>query len=224
MRTLIFLLTLLTTLTAQTTFAQINDSWAFKNELISYMQTPGDTIYIQDRKKLEEIKEMTCADTTVTFNDMSKSGERIYITISKTKFISAKHTIEVPDTVFKFIHNEKRVDYLIVKDLIDGRPAYGIDGNYPLFELNRLTIKWNGAWLTIPDSAFHNLYETHLCSAEAYLTNDNKLLYLYISASDGAGSYAVKLVFNRRQYLTRIVNRNEMTDGYDFLDANTKEE
>lgn len=215
-------------LTVQATFGQIRNSWTFKNELIGYMQTPKDTIYIQNRKKLEKIGGLKCNDTTATFNGTTKTGDRISISIRKNKFIASNHTLDLADTVYKFIHNEKRVDYLISKDLIDGRRAFGIDGTYPKVELSEIKIKWNNQWLTIPDSAFHNLYETHLCPdhlpVEAYVTKDNKFLYIYISASDGAGSYSVKLVFNRQKYLTRIVNRNEMTDGYDFLDATAKEE
>lgn len=192
------------------------------------MQTPKDTIYIQDRKQLEKIGGLKCTDTTVTFNSTTKAGDKISISIRNKKFIASAHTLDLADTVFKVIHNEKRVDYLISKDLIDGRRAFGIDGTYPKVELSEIKIKWNGTSLTIPDSAFHNLYEAHLCldylPVEAYVTKNNKLLYIYIAASDGAGSYSVKLVFNRQKYLTRIVNRNEMTDGYDFLDATAKEE
>ena len=210
-------------LTVQTAFGQISDSWEFKRELIDYMQTPRDTIYIQDRMQLEKIGGLECTDTTVTFNYTTKTDDQIFISIHNKKFIATNHTLDLADTVYTFIHNKKRIDDLIVKNLIDGREAFGIDGTYPRVELDNIRIKWNNTWLTIPDSAFHNLYETHLCldyfPVEAYLTKDNKLLYIYIAASDGIGSYSVKLVFNRQKYLTRIVTRNEMTHGYDFLDA-----
>lgn len=188
------------------------------------MQSPKDTIYIQDRKKLEKIDGLTCNDTNVTFNYKSKAGENIYISISNTKYLAANHTLLLLDTVYKFIHNQKKIDHLISKNIIDGKPAYGIDGGPPTFEISELKINWNYSWLIIPDSSFHNLYQTHLGTVEAYITKNNQLLYLYISASDSAGSYSVKIVFNRKKYLTRIVNRNEMTNGYDFLDAITKSE
>ena len=222
MSTIIFLLTV------RVTYGQISNSWPFKSELLSYMQTSKDTIYIHDRKKLEKIVGLKCIDTAVTFNSTTKTGDRIYILLRNKKFIKSKHTLDLVDTVYKFNHNEKIIDGLIAKDLIDGKQAFGIDGTYPKMEMSLIKIKWNSIWLTIPTSAFHNLYETHLCldhlPVEAYITKNNKLLFLYIYASDGAGGYAVKLVFNRQKYLTRIVNRNEMTDGYDFLDATAKEE
>lgn len=223
-----FISALLFVLIVQTTLGQISNSWFFKRELIGYMQSPKDTIYIQDRKQLEKIGGLQCTDTTVTLHSKTKAGEGIFISIHNKKFVASNHTLDLADTVYKFTHNEKRVDYLIAKNLIDGKTAYGIDGGYPMLEIKELKIKWNNVWLTIPDHAFHNLYDTHLCldstPVEAYISKDNKLLYLYIAASDGAGSYSVKLVFNRQEYLTRIVNRNEMTDGYDFLDATAKVE
>ena len=92
-------------------------------------------------------------------------------------------------------------------------------------EISHLKIKWNKNWLSIPDSAYHNLYEAHLCLGhlpiEAYITKGNKLLFIYLYGSDGAGGYAVKFVFNRKKYLTRIVTTNELIDGYDFLDGKT---
>lgn len=224
MRTLTSIITLLTSLIVQLSYGQIKSNWGFKKELISYMQSPSDTIYIQDRKILEKIGGLKCTDTTVTFNYTTKSGDKVFISIKNSIFVPAKHTIYLSDTVFKFIHNEKRVDYLIEKNLIDGRPAYGNNTNYPQVEIEKIKIRWNDTWLIIPDSAFHNLYETHLCldylPVESYVTNNGKLLYVYIYASDGAGSYAVKLIFNRNKYLTRIVNTNECSIGFDFLDAN----
>ena len=135
--------------------------------------------------------------------------------------------MHLSDTVYKFIHNEKRIDYIIVRDSIDNKPAYGIDGNQPLTEIKQFKIKWNEKSLSIPDSVFSNLLEIHLCldylPIEAYITKNNKFLYLYAHASDGAGAYSVKFIFDSKGFVTRIVNTNECTDGYDFLDALPKD-
>lgn len=205
---------------------QISNSWEFRKELISYMEKPADTIYIQDRKQLEKIHGLQCNDTSATFDFRTKSGESIYLSIHSKPFDASSHTTDLTDTTYVIVNNEKRIDHIIVKGIIDGKQAYGVDGGYPKSELNDIKIKWNGSWLVIPDSAFHNLYEVHLCNkdapVEAYLANHKSLLYIYISASDGAGSYSVKFIFNRQKYITRIINRNEITDGYDFLDATAK--
>lgn len=218
----ITLILFLTLTTLQYSYGQIKGNWKYKRELISYMQSPKDTIFIQDRKNLEKVDGLYCNNYIIKFNYKCKNGDSLNIKIENTIFIKSKHTINVLDSVYKFINNEKRV-VLIARNLIDGKPAFGIDGYCPKIEIKSLKIKWDNNWLDIPESAFQNLYETHLCidymPVEAYITNDNKFLYLYISASDGAGSYAVKFIFDRTKYRTRIVNRNECSNHYNFIDA-----
>jgi len=207
----------------QNAFGQIKKDWQYRDELISYMESPKDTIFIQDRKTLEKVEGLKCNDSTVLFSYKSIKGDSLYIKVESKKFINSEHTVYLFDTAFFYVNNEKRVSELIAKNLIDGKPAYGNVWDYPNMEIKSIKIRWGKVWLTIPDSAYHNLYETHLCldylPVEAYITNNNKFLYLYMYASDGAGSYAVKLVFDRTKYFTRIVNTNECSDGYNFLDA-----
>src|ERR1041385_8915921 len=144
--------------------AQIKNNWEFKNELISYMESPHDTIYIQDRKKLEKIGGLKCNDSSATFKSKSLAGDSITIFITSTSFIPRKHIFVTPDS-------------------IDGKRAFGDNTLYPEKEIKTLQIKWGNNQLIIPDSAFHNLYEMHLCLSyrpvEAYITKNNKLLYLY---------------------------------------------
>jgi hypothetical protein len=95
----------------------------------------------------------------------------------------------------------------------------------PRTEIKSMSIKWNKINLAIPDSAFSNFYEPHICldylPVEAYIFK-NQYLYLYIIGSDFADGFSVKFVFDKRKYLTRIVGTNEMTDGFDFLDGTAK--
>lgn len=211
-----------------TTFSSLGQDWdrALHQELIESLIDPSDSIFISDRKTLEKIKGHDCSDSIVTFNYTSKTGDKIEIKIEKGLFDPSKHKLDIADTVYKYIHGQKRVDYLKVKNIIDGKYSYGIDATMPQSEIKSLTVNWNGQILTIPDSAYTNLYQPHLCFdhlvVESYLTKDNKNIYIYISGSDGAGGYSVKFVFDKVKYLTRIVGTNEMTDGFDFLDGTAK--
>lgn len=226
MRHIIIISTILIS-TAFLSFGQMKPDWTFREEYIEGLLNIRDTIYIQDRHKLEKFTGLKCTDTTATINYTAKSDDKFVINIKKGKFEPTKHKLHLSDTVYKYIHNENRVDYTIAKYLIDGNRAYGIDSNSPRTEIKELKIKWNEKWLSIPDSAFSNLFEVHLCldylPIETYITKDNKFIYLYASASDGAGSFSVKFVFNKKGFVTRIVNTNECTDGYQFLDALPKD-
>jgi len=214
---------ILLTLTTQFAFGQMKPNWQFRSELMAQFISPKDTIYIQDRHHLEKLTVLQSTDTTATLNYTTKTGDKISIYIHCGKFEPTKHKLHLYDTIYKFIHNENRVDYLVSKDLIDGKRAYGIDGGLPRTEIKELKIKWNGKWLVIPDSSFANFYEIHTKTIEAYISEDKKFIYLYISASDGAGSYSVKFVFNKNGFVTRLISTNECTDGFDFIDALPKE-
>jgi hypothetical protein len=199
-----------------------------KQELIESLISPSDSIYISDRNKLEKITGHKCSDNILTYNYTSKIKDNIVIKIDQGLFDPSQHNLEIADTVYKFIHGENRVDYLKVKNIIDNKHSYGIDGSIPKSEITSLEISWNNQEVSIPDTAFVNLYQPHLCSkysaTEVFLSKNNKNLYIYISGSDGAGGYSVKFIFDRVKYLTRIISTNEMTDGFDFIDGTAKVE
>ncbi|MBL4752870.1 MAG: hypothetical protein JKY52_04605 [Flavobacteriales bacterium] len=226
MRNSKILLSLLTiTLSSLTSLGQ---DWSnvMHEELIESLIDPSDSIYIADRNQLEKVTGYDCTDNMLTFIFTSKTKDKIEIAIEKGVFSRSQHILELADTVYKHIHGQKRVDYLKVKNIIDGRYSYGIDATIPKSEIKSMSVIWNRKSLAIPDTAFSTFYESHLCGklilVEAYLSKDNKNLFIYISGSDGAGSYSVKFVFDKVTYITRIVGTNEMTDGFDFLDGTAK--
>jgi hypothetical protein len=208
-------------LTILTTLSCFSQDWKkrFRHELFESLVNPADSIYIMGRKELVRLGGLTCNENFVAFKYGAKNGDKIDIKIEKQDFEPSLHNVYLLDTV-NVIDNGVEV-----KNLIDNRYSYGIDGTMPRTEIKRMSIKWNEINLTVPDSAFTNLYEPHLCldylPVEAYIFK-NRYLYIYISGSDAAGSYSVKFVFDKRKYLTRIVGTNEMTDGFDFLDGTAK--
>lgn len=208
-------------LTILTTLSCFSQDWEkrFRHELLESLVNPADSIHVLDRKQLEKIIGMTCNEIVVFFENKAKKGDNIKIKIEKQDFKPSHHKVYLIDTVNKI---ENVVE---VKNIIDNRYSYGIDGNMPRTEIKSMSIKWDEINLAIPDSAFSNLYEPHLCidylPVEAYIFK-NQYLYIYIRGSDAAGSYSVKFVFDKRKYLTRIVGTNEMTNGFDFLDGTVK--
>lgn len=217
---------IMTILTALSCFSQ---DWEkrFRHELFESLLNPADSIYVMDRKLLERVAGMTCNDKVVAIKSKIQNGDKIEIKIENGDFEPTKHRIYLYDTIPEIVNGRKLYDLMEVKNLIDNRYSYGIDGTMPRTEIKSMSIKWNEMNLAIPDSAFSNLYEPHLCSellaVEAYIFN-NKNLFVYINASDFAGGYSVKFVFDKEKYLTRIITTNEMTNGYDFLDGTAKYE
>ncbi|MDP4230557.1 MAG: hypothetical protein Q8916_09170 [Bacteroidota bacterium] len=195
---------------------QIRSGWEFKDELISCMESPKDTIYVQDRRKLRRVRHRHCVPNGVSFVDSSVS---LSIQIWDKPFDSVHHSISWSAN-----------DTDGWGGWIDGKQAYGIDlydsttGVSGIREIARMNIVWAGVKLKIPRKAIHNLYAAWLCDSladqvEAYVTPDRKLLYIYVAGSDASGSYAVKFIFDRKGYITRIVTDAEDFASFDFLDA-----
>jgi len=199
--------------------AQMKHYGFFHDELVKGIEHSKDTVYIFDRTNLEKLKGLKQLNNVAEIRCKTKNGDSINILFAASQFNSLKHKLRLADTVYKFIHNRKEVDYLIEKDIIDGTKSYGLAGDVPKTEISKLKIKWGRSWLIVPKSAYSNLFEPHFFSIEAYLTENKKLLFIYLSGSDGAGSYSVKFVFNEKQYLTRLITTIECADGYDFLDG-----
>lgn len=218
-----------------TAFAQLRSGWekevdaSFDEKLINHLQSVKDTVYIQDRKKLRRVRHRHCTSNGVRFADSSLS---LFIEISQKPFDSLHHKFQrIKDT-----SKDTLSDTTVYRDsseswyvLVDDAWTYGADFEYAsqeeIKEITKFKIIWNGVTLTIPRQAYHDLYNAWLCDShaqpvEAYITKDSKLLYIYVSGSDASESYAVKFVFDRKGYVSRILSREwDCKDPFDFFDA-----
>lgn len=182
---------------------QIRPGWQFRDELISEMESPKDTIYVEDRRQLIKVSKPHGRGRSVAFSN-SELGIMIYL--RNSPFNSKKHNLDLEH------------------GMIDGYKAHGILGNRPTTQLTDIKILWDTTVLTIPLRAFTGLYNLWLSNPnadppEAYVTRDGSLLYIYIAGADGAGSYSVKFVFNRKRYVTRIIGSIECMDQFDYIDG-----
>lgn len=203
--------------------AQVMPGWMHKEELYAILQEPGDTIYIQDRGALEELFGSTCNNNEVRYYSEAKSSELFQISIKTKKFLPSLHSMQLADTVFSMHHGKKKIDSIVYKNHIDGVRAYGIYAEAPKEEFSAFIILRGYSKIEIPKTAYSDLYNPHVCennkAPEAYITKDDKYLYLYMHGGEGKNAYAVKFVFDNEKYLTRIVNTHPCMKDFDFLDG-----
>lgn len=203
--------------------AQVSSGWMHKKELYSLLSTADDSIYIQDRGELEELFGSTCTKNEVRYYSSSKSSELFQISIKTKKFLPSLHIMHLTDTVFVMNRGKKKVDSVIYKNHIDGVHAYGIYAEIPKEEFSTFIILRGYSKISIPKSAYSDLYNIRLCennkAPEAYVTTDSKYLYLYMHGGEGKNAYAVKFIFDHEKYLTRIVNTHPCLKDFDFLDG-----
>ena len=128
-------------------------------------------------------------------NTIVFEGKEIQVVLSTEKFDKSKHS-------FKY-HKE----YRDVIEKIDGKLFWGTDGNMPKREYKSIEVKIRGKQVSIPKSAYNDLYESSLYIEfnSVHYDKDNDILYIVANNSDGAGSYMVCWQIEKGVYKGRKV-------------------
>ena len=127
---------------------------------------------------------------TIVFN-----RKEIQVVLSTEKFDKSKHS-------FKY-HKE----YRDVIEKIDGKLFWGTDGNMPKREYKSIEVKIRGKQVSIPQSAYNDLYESYLYTEfnSVHYDKDNDILYIVANNGDGAGAYMVCWQIEKGVYKGRKV-------------------
>ena len=132
-------------------------------------------------------------------NTIVFEGKEIQVVLSTEKFDKSKHS-------FKY-HKE----YRDVIEKIDGKPFWGTDGNMPKKEYKSIEVKIRGKQVSIPQSAYSDLYQPNLYTDLNFVYNfvyydkDNDILYIVANNGDGAGAYTVCWQIEKGVYKGRKV-------------------
>ena len=128
-------------------------------------------------------------------NTIVFEGKEIQVTLSTEKFDKSKHS-------FKY-HKE----YRDIIEKIDGKPFWGTDGNMPKREYKSIEVKIRGKQVSIPQSAYNDLYESYLYTEfnSVHYDKDNDILYIVALNGDGAGAYLVCWQIEKGVYKGRKV-------------------
>ena len=140
--------------------------------------------------KLPKIAKGVVKGNTIVFE-----GKEIQVTLSTEKFDKNKHS-------FKY-HKE----YHDIIEKIDGEPFWGTDGNMPKREYKSIEVKIRGKQVSIPQSAYNDLYESYLYTEfnSVHYDKDNNILYIVANNGDGAGAYMVCWQIEKGVYKGRKV-------------------
>jgi len=128
-------------------------------------------------------------------NTIVFEGKEIQVILSTEKFDKSKHS-------FKY-HKE----YRDVIEKIDGKLFWGTDGNMPKREYKSIEVKIRGKQVSIPQSAYNDLYESYLYTEfnSVHYDKDNDILYIVALNGDGAGAYMVCWQIEKGVYKGRKV-------------------
>ena len=150
-------------------------------------------IYNDRVKWIEELPKV--AKGVEKKNAIHFSGKDISVTLTSQKFDKSKHS---------FKYNKEYPDAI---EKIDGKPFWGTDGNIPKKEYKSIEVKIRGKQVSIPKSAYSDLYESYLYTEfnSVHYDKDNDILYIVANNGDGAGAYMVCWQIEKGVYKGRKV-------------------
>ena len=150
-------------------------------------------IYNDRVKWIEELPKV--AKGVEKKNAIHFSGKDIQVALSTEKFDKSKHS-------FKY-HKE----YRDIIEKIDGKLFWGTDGNMPKREYKSIEVKIRGKQVSIPQSAYNDLYESYLYTEfnSVHYDKENDILYIVALNGDGAGAYMVCWQIEKGVYKGRKV-------------------
>jgi len=164
------------------------------NTLIFVLDADNEGYIYNDRVKwihnFPQIAKGIAKGNTIVFE-----GKEIQVVLSTEKFDKSKHS-------FKY-HKE----YRDVIEKIDGKLFWGTDGNMPKREYKSIEVKIRGKQVSIPQSAYNDLYESYLYTEfnSVHYDKDNDILYIVANNGDGAGAYMVCWQIEKGVYKGRKV-------------------
>ena len=129
-------------------------------------------------------------------NSITIAGKGISVTISTQKFDRTKHKI----TKKKHKYYEELI--------IDGKSAQGTDTSFmPENHYKSIIVTINGKNVSIPKSAYDDLYEVwvHPYNNMVYYDKEDDVLYIFVRCGDGANAYKVCWQIVKGEYKTRII-------------------
>ena len=131
-----------------------------------------------------------------TENSITLAEKGISVTISTQKFDKTKHKI----TKKKHKYYEELI--------IDGKRAQGMDTSFiPENHYKSIVVNINGKNVSIPKSAYDDLYQVWVYpyNNEVYYDKEDDVLYIFVRCGDGANSYKVCWQIVKGEYKTRII-------------------
>ena len=146
------------------------------------------------QSRLKKIFDFRAIEGKVQGNSLVFDDKDVKVTITKQKFDKTKHKITKKD--------QGGYEELI----IDGKRAQGADF-IPEDHYKSIIVTINGKNVSIPKSAYDDLYEVwvHPYNNMVYYDKEDDVLYIFVRCGDGANAYKVCWQIVKGEYKTRII-------------------
>jgi hypothetical protein len=164
------------------------------------LESPEDIRFVSNRELLTPLCVQYCSEDILVLDDSTKGD--------KVKFIlkTRPYRPEGKSLTFRVASSDSLISG------INGKPAYGAVTQLPEKEIDTLILRINGKPLKVPREAYSDLFNPNMCEfdlfqqgIEGYYSLEGSFLYLYIYGGEGQNLYVAKLIFDRQQYLKKVV-------------------
>ena len=130
-------------------------------------------------------------------NSITIAGKGISVTLTRQPFDKTKHKIT----------KKKHKEYS--EYILDGKRVQGLynDEFLPKDHYKSIIVTINGKHVSIPKSAYDDLYEVWVYpyNNEVYYDKEDDVLYIFVRCGDGANAYKVCWQIVKGEYKTRII-------------------
>ena len=146
------------------------------------------------QSRLKKIFDFRAIEGKVQGNSLVFDDKDVKVTITKQKFDKTKHKIT------------KKGQGSYEQLIIDGKEIiYGEDGSLTQDHYKSITVTMKGKNVSIPKSAYDDLYEIFYFSSSIYYDEEAEALYIFAHNSEASFVYQVCWQIVKDKYITRII-------------------
>ena len=148
------------------------------------------------QSRLKKIFDFRAIEGKVQGNSVVYDDKDVKVTITKQKFDKTKHKIT------------KKGQGSYEQLIIDGKEIiYGWDGSLAQDHYKSITVTMKGKNVSIPKSAYDDLYEIFYFSSSIYYDEEAEALYIFAHNSEASFVYQVCWQIVKGEYKTRIIGQ-----------------
>ncbi|MCI4666946.1 MAG: hypothetical protein MRZ79_02215 [Bacteroidia bacterium] len=186
---------------------------AFIEYVLEYiLEAPEDVMFISNRQLLNSLCLSDCSENSLSIHDTLKRRKEVNIKVYTRAFEAESHEIsfyEGKDSLIK---------------AVDGRKVYGAVDKLPETQVDSISMTIGKKKIKIPAEAYEDLYDPNLCDGgyfkrplAVYTSMNGDYMYMYIYGGKSSGTYLAKLIFDKRQYIKKIVAEYEDLLPFDSI-------
>ena len=144
------------------------------------------------QSRLKKIFDFRAIEGKVQGNSIIFDDKDVKVTITKQKFDKTKHKI--------IIKKHKYYEELIIDGKIPQGAAFIPENHY-----KSIIVTMKGKNVSIPKSAYDDLYEIFYFSSSIYYDEEAEALYIFVNNGDAGLAYQVCWQIVKDKYITRII-------------------